>query len=96
MIPIRVGYPLLLSSPPSSSPAMYLLIGFKEILVLSNTPLAIFYDHEGILLRSIWLEGWKSWRIENGGRIKKSEDREDFNFFPFCLVGSGKVEGWKK
>ena len=28
--------------------------------------------------------------------MKKWEDRKDFNFFPFCLVGSGKVEGWKK
>ena len=96
MIPILAGYPLLLSSPPSSSPAMYLLIGFKEILVPSNTPLAIFYNHEGILLRSTWLEGWKSWRIENGGRMEKREVGKDFIFSHSCLVVSGKVEGWKK
>ena len=30
--------------------------------------------------------------IENGGRMKKWDDRKDFNFPPFCLVGSGKVE----
>ena len=46
--------------------------------------------------RSIWLEGWKSERSENGGRMEKWEDRKDFNLSHFCLVGSGKVEGWKK
>ena len=47
-------------------------------------------------LGSIWLEGWKSGRIENDGRMEKWKDRNDFNFSPFCLVGSGKVEEWKK
>ena len=28
--------------------------------------------------------------------MKKWEDIKYFNFFPFRLVGSGKVEGWKK
>ena len=28
--------------------------------------------------------------------VEKLEDRKIFNFSPFCLVGSGKVEGWKK
>ena len=28
--------------------------------------------------------------------VEKLEDRKNFNFSPFCLVGSGKVEGWKK
>ena len=28
--------------------------------------------------------------------MEKWEDRKNFNFPPFCLVGSGKVEGWKK
>ena len=30
------------------------------------------------------------------GMVEKWEDRKYFNFSPFCLVGSGKVEGWKK
>jgi len=42
------------------------------------------------------LDGWKSERVENGERMKKWNDRKYFNFFPFCLVGSGKIEGWKK
>ena len=28
--------------------------------------------------------------------MEKLEDRKDFNFSHFCLVGSGKVEGKKK
>ena len=28
------------------------------------------------------MEGWKSGRIENGGRMEKWEDRKDFIFFP--------------
>ena len=46
-------------------------------------------------LGSIWLEGWKSRRIENGGRMEKWKDKKYFIFSP-CLVGSGKVKGWKK
>ena len=38
----------------------------------------------------------ESGRIKNGGRMEKLEDRKDFIFSPFCLVGSGKVKGWKK
>ena len=34
--------------------------------------------------------GWKSRRME------KWKDRKNFNFPLFYLVGSGKVEGWKK
>ena len=44
----------------------------------------------------IWLEGWKSRLIKNGGRMEKWKDKEDFNLSHFCLVGSEKVEGWKK
>ena len=29
------------------------------------------------------------------GGMEKWENKKDFNFFPFCLVGSGKVKGWK-
>ena len=47
-------------------------------------------------LGCIWLEGWKNRRIQNDGRIEKWEGRKDFNFPPFCLVKSEKVEGWKK
>ena len=32
-----------------------------------------------IVIRSIWLEGWKSERIENGERMEKWEYRKDFN-----------------
>ena len=42
------------------------------------------------------VEKWKSEKIENDGRVEKWEDRKYFNFFLFCLVWSGKVEGWKK
>ena len=33
---------------------------------------------------------------ENGGRIEKWEDKKDFIFSLFCLVGNRKVKGWKK
>ena len=35
-------------------------------------------------------------RVRLVGGVEKWEDKKDFNFFPFCLVGSGNVEGWKK
>ena len=47
-------------------------------------------------LGSIWLERWKNGRRENDGMMEKWEDRKDFNFSHFCLVGSEKVKGWKK
>ena len=50
----------------------------------------------GSHLGFVWLEGWKCGRIENSGRVEKWEDKIFFNFPHFCLVGSGKVEGWKK
>ena len=53
-------------------------------------------NNESWLLGPVWLERWKSERIENDGRMKMWENRKDFNFSLFCLVGSGKVEGWKK
>ena len=31
-----------------------------------------------------------------GWEVEKWEDRKDFNFCHFCLVGSEKVERWKK
>ena len=34
--------------------------------------------------------------IENCGMMKKWEDIKYFIFSLFCLVGSGKVEKWKK
>ena len=47
---------------------------------------------------------WKSGRIENilislffvWLEVEKWKNRKYFNFSLFCLVGSGKVEGWKK
>ena len=48
------------------------------------------------MLGIVWLEMWKSERIENDGRMEKWEDRKDFNLSPLFLVESGKVEGWKK
>ena len=38
----------------------------------------------------VWLEKWKSGRIENGEWMEKWEDQKDFNFHYLCLVG--KVE----
>ena len=46
----------------------------------------------GNALGFVWLEMWKSERIENDGMMEKLEDRKDFNLSPFCLVGRGKVE----
>ena len=40
--------------------------------------------------------GWKSGRTENNRKMEKWKNRKYFNFSLFCLVGSGKVEGWKK
>ena len=34
--------------------------------------------------------------IENNERMEKCEGRKYFNFPPFCLVGSGKMEEWRK
>ena len=34
--------------------------------------------------------------IENGERMEKWENIKDLNFSSFCLVGSEKVEKWKK
>ena len=50
----------------------------------------------GIIQGFVWLEGWKSGIIENSERLEKWEYIIDFVFSPFCLVGSGKVEGQKK
>ena len=38
---------------------------------------------------------WKSRKIENCGKLEKWKDIRGFNFSHFCLVESGKVEGWK-
>ena len=35
-------------------------------------------------------------RVHLVGGMKKWEDRKNFIFSPFCLVGSEKVEEWKK
>ena len=35
-------------------------------------------------------------RVEKWEDRKLWEDRKDFLFFLFYLVGSGKIEGWKK
>ena len=43
-------------------------------------------------LRSVWLEEWKSWRIENRKGIDKWEDRRYFSFFHLCLIG---VKKWR-
>ena len=31
-------------------------------------------------------------KLDYGGGVEKCEDRKYFNFLPFCLVGSRKVE----
>ena len=38
----------------------------------------------------------KTLRVCLVGMMKKWEDRKSFIFSHFYLVGSGKVEGWKK
>ena len=48
------------------------------------------------LLGSIWFEGQKSGRVENGEKMEKWKDGKDFNFPHFYLVKSGKIERWKK
>ena len=56
----------------------------------------IWYENDKQIpnsLGSIWLEGWKSWKIENGERVEKWEDIKNFDFSHFCLVESEKVEG---
>ena len=65
-------------------------------LELFDLPLLTHLCGKLTYLGSILLEGQKSERIENGERMEMWEDRKDFIFSPFCLVGSGKVEGWKK
>ena len=48
------------------------------------------------------MEGWKSGRIENGGRMEKWENRKYLVFPRVCLVGemekweSGKLFVWLK
>ena len=37
--------------------------------------------------------GVEKWEDRKCVRMKKCEDRKYFNFPPFCLVGSGKIEG---
>ena len=39
-----------------------------------------------VLLESVWLEEWKS------GKMEKWENKKHFIFSHICLVGSGKVE----
>ena len=53
-------------------------------------------DEFGVIhLRFVWLEEWKSERIENSERMEKWENRKDFNFSHFCLVRSEKVSLYK-
>ena len=44
------------------------------------------------LLGYVWLEGWKNGKIKNDGMVEKWEDRKDFNFSFFSLIGSKKTE----
>ena len=46
---------------------------------------------EEITFRVCLVGGVEKWKDR-----KWWEDRKDFNFPHFCLVGSEKVEGWKK
>ena len=47
------------------------------------------------LLGSIWLDGWKSGRIENGEGIENWEDRRDLVFSYVFGWENKKVERWK-
>ena len=40
--------------------------------------------------------GVETWGIENEELIEKWKDKRNFNFPHLCLVGGGKMEGWKK
>ena len=40
--------------------------------------------------------GVETWGIENEELIEKWKDKRNFNFPHLCLVGGGKIEGWKK
>jgi len=44
-------------------------------------------------LGSVWLEEWKSERIENEKGMEKWDDRRDLVFFHLCLVG--RMEKWR-
>ena len=44
---------------------------------------------------SIWLEGWKSERIENCRRMEKLDDRKKFNFPPFFWLEVKKLRDEK-
>ena len=39
------------------------------------------------------MNSFESFRVRLVGGVEKWDDRKNFNFFPFCLVGSKKVEG---
>ena len=36
---------------------------------------------------SVWLGGWKNWRIKNGETKENWKDRKYFSFSHLCLVG---------
>ena len=84
-----------LTLSPSLSLSCYFIFSIVSTITLSVVPGRKRFAR-GTPLGCVWLEEWKSGRIENGGSIEKWEDRKDFNFPPFCLVGSEKVEEWKK
>ena len=69
---------------------------FYIIFSLIETPFATFYifTHIETPLGSIWLEKWKSGRIENWEGIEKWEDRRNLVFSYFCLVE--RVEKWRE
>ena len=46
-------------------------------------------------LESVWMEEWKSGRMENCGRMEKWEDRKYLVFSRVFGWRSGKVGGWK-
>ena len=44
----------------------------------------------------IYIKSLLTIRVWLVGGVEKWEDRKNFIFSHFCLVGSGKIEGWKK
>ena len=50
-------------------------------------------DQNWILLGSVWMEEWKSGRMENCERMEMWEDGEYLVFPLVCLVGG--VEKWE-
>ena len=75
------------------NPSFFSILGpiFKALIVRQKEEWKTS-RHEGDL-GSVWIEEWKSEKMENCGRIEKWEDGKYLVFPLMCLVGG--VEKWK-